>query len=272
MTANQIPETAHSPVMAPESGIIAVLPAAGKATRLGSIPCSKEILPLAPLRPGSFNPAPGSRVVIEDALHMLGECGVDSALIVTAPEKTDICAYLGAGPVGGVELGFLVCEDSPSVPHTLRSAVSEAGNRDMLLWFPDIVAEPRTLIRTLIADHRKSAADISLALVPSDRGEKVDIVSVDSSGSVLDIRPKPGKGISGWTWVAGLWSATFSAFLDRFVQSSGEAGREIYVGDVINAARRSHFIVQSVNFSSGRALDIGTPEDLARLWTDASRT
>ena len=258
--------------MARNPDIIAVLPAAGKATRLGPLPCSKEILPLRPDASGSHLPAPGSRVVIEDALHMLGENGIEKAIVVTAPGKEDIRAYLGDEPVGGVVTEFLVRENSPSVPHTLQTAIAATDDEHLIVWFPDILVSPRDVLSGLTAEHRNTDADVTLALVPSDRGDKVDIVSIDESGRVLGIRPKPGAGTSGWTWVSGLWSPRFSAFLDSWLaMRETTGGREIHVGDVINAACRENFIVHSVNFPNGKALDIGTPDDLARLWAGPSR-
>ena len=206
-------------------------------------------------------------MVAEDALHMLGDNGVESAIIVTAPDKTDLRARLGDGPVGGVGLTWLERTNSPSVPHTLQSARADVGSADVLLWFPDILVKPRNIVRALIAGHAQSGADVTLALVPSDRGDKVDIVSVDAANRILQISPKPGAGISGWTWVSAIWTAEFFAFLDEFVDARGEDdGAEIHVGDVINAGLDSNFIVRSVNFTDGSALDIGTPDDLARLW------
>ena len=257
--------------MARNPNIIAVLPAAGKASRLGPLPCSKEILPLQPDGKGSYAPLPGSRVVIEEALHMLGENGIDDAIIVTAPGKEDISAYLGDGPVGGVRLTYKVLANSPSVPHTLQTGIASRKEEDVLIWFPDILVTPRNVVSRLAARHRESGADVTLALVPSDRGDKVDIVDVDESGKVLAVSPKPGAGVSGWTWVAGMWSAGFTEFLGLQVsQGHARPGRENQVGDIINAACQDTFIVQSVNFPVVRALDIGTPDDLARLWAGSS--
>lgn len=258
--------------MTPKSDIIAVLPAAGKASRLGPLPCSKEILPLQPDGIGSYSPSPGSRVVIEDALHMLGENGIHDAIVVTAPGKEDIADYLGAGPVGGVRVSYRVRANSPSVPHTLLTACEDLQDEDILIWFPDILVSPRDAVSQLAATHAASAADVTLALVPSDRGDKVDIVECEESGRVLAIYPKPGAGVSGWTWIAGLWSAKFTAYLRRTVATlQPGAEREMHVGDIINAACEAHFIIQSVNFPTGKALDIGTPEDLALLWAEPSR-
>ena len=112
---------------------------------------------------------------------------------------------------------------------------------------------------------------INLALVPSVRGDKVDIVTIDDDERVVDIVPKPGPGISGWTWVAAAWSATFTDFMhEQTVASSEPRDREIYVGDVLNAARASGMTIKGVRFEHGWAIDIGTPDDfLGRATCDA---
>ena len=251
----------------PNLDVIAVLPAAGAGSRLGQIPCSKELVPMqrGPVDP--FRPAHGGRVIIEEALYGLGANGISAAVIVTAPGKDDIEARLGSGPVGGVHLTYLGRADSPSVPHTVQTALATAGGRNVLLWFPDILVKPVSLVRELMEAHRKSGADVTLALVPSHRGDKVDIISLDDCGEIEAISAKPGPGIHGWTWVTAIWTARFSAFLDHYVRSSGgPSGREWQMADVLNAGRNGKFIVRSLKFSDGKALDVGTPDDLDRLW------
>lgn len=214
-----------------------------------------------------FRAAPGDRVIIEEALHNLGANGISAAVIVTAPVKRDIEARLGSGPVGAVDLTFVSRADSPGVPHTVQAALQTAGGRNVLLWFPDILVRPASLVRELIEAHRGSGADVTLALVPSLRGDKVDIISLDECGEVEAIRAKPGPGIHGWTWVTAIWTARFSAFLDRFVCSGrGPVDREWQMADVLNAGLAADFIVRSVKFTDGSALDVGTPDDLTRLW------
>ena len=249
--------------------IVAVIPAAGQGTRLGDIPCSKEMLPLKPAVDDRFRPAPGSRVAIEDQIHVLAENGIRDAIIATAPDKKDIRDFLGAGPVCGVRLEHVIVENSPSVPHTIAAALPAAGARSLLLCFPDILVHPRDLLGAAITAHgaRERAAEVTMAHVPSDRGDKVDMVFADKHGNVLNIIPKPGPEHSGWTWVYALWSARFSAFLRQFLADAGQlAGPEIYVADVLNAGRNKGMMALGVFDQSGKALDIGTPDDLNRLW------
>jgi glucose-1-phosphate thymidylyltransferase len=247
--------------------IIALIPAAGRGTRLGQIPCSKELLPLIPTVGNPYAPWPGSRVAIEDTLYMLAENGVLSAVIVVAPEKTDIQPYLENFPCPDIDVRFVERASSPSVPHTLAAALADISGTEFALVFPDIVFSPRDTLRRLALQHATNGADITLALVPSDRGDKVDMVTTSPAGDVLDILPKPGAGRRGLTWIAALWNARFSAYLADFVARQKEVtAGEIHVSDVFNAARTDGLAVRALTIMDGKALDIGTPEDLEALW------
>lgn len=254
------------------SDCVALIPAAGKGSRLGELPCSKELVPLVPGAGSPYVAAPGTRVAIEDTLHVLGENGIREAIIVITAEKQDIPAYLGDGTKAGVALTYVVRAPSPSVPHTLASAAPEVGNRTVVLVFPDILYRPRDAVSRLLYRHRESGADLTLALVPSDRGDKVDLVDTDATGRVSGIRAKPGAGQRGWTWIAAAWGQRFTACLAAQVAGyNRRAAREPYVGDIVNAACRDGLTVLTLHIPDGAALDIGTPEDLERLWRHGFR-
>ena len=142
---------------------------------------------------------------------------------------------------------------------------------DVVLVFPDIIFRPHDAIRNIVSCRERTGADVALALVPSDRGEKVDLVSVKDTGEVLEIRSKPGSGHAGWTWVAAAWGRKFTEFLHEFVGRHGhsacsDTGGELYVADVLNDAIRQGLAVDSVKFGDGHALDIGTADDLELSW------
>ena len=74
---------------------MALIPAAGRATRLGDLPSSKEILPVDEV----IDPASGARrprAAIEHLLAALELAGVERGYVVLRPEKTDIPDYLVA--------------------------------------------------------------------------------------------------------------------------------------------------------------------------------
>ncbi len=245
---------------------VALIPAAGSGSRLGKLPFSKELLPLRPLANDPFVAAPGTPVAIEDSLQLLRENGVREAYIIVAQGKGDIAAYLEKTPVSGITVKFLCRESSPSVPHTLCTAIPHLAGRNAVLIFPDIVFHPRNIVERTIAEHLAHGVDVTLGLVPSTRGDKVDIVSCNRDGRVLNIRPKPGAGVSGWTWITATWSGRFSEFMTHHTNRRHRVNkRELYVGDVLNAAIQSGLSIGSMPIPQGAALDFGTTDDLKSL-------
>lgn len=246
-----------------------LIPAAGKGSRLGRLPFSKELLPIG--FAGVAGPGRGVLVAIENAIASLVENGVTRQHVIIAPGKWDIPAYLGDGSQLEASISYLIADASPSVPHSLDVAHRFVESCEVVLIFPDIVFQPRDAISELVTHRARSGADVALALVPSDRGDKVDIVSCNSAGDVMEIIAKPGADISGWTWVAANWNSKFTAFLHAHLRQTGRpdqprSQQELYVADILTAAISAGFTVQAVKFPDGDAIDIGTPDDLSRAW------
>jgi len=249
--------------------VTGLIPAAGRATRLGELPYSKELLPI-PARTDERDRA-GIRLAIENSVRFLLECGIRRQHVIIAPAKQDIPAHLGNGEHLGASIGYTEILDSPSVPHSLDAAFDSVAGNDVVLVFPDIMFEPRAEIAKFLSAQTPADIDILLALVPSTRGDKVDMVSVADDGLVDTVVPKPGTGTCGWTWVAAAWSPRFSRFMHQFLKESGPghapaADSELYVADVINAAIENGLVCQAGKFADGTAIDIGTPDDFVAVW------
>ena len=248
--------------------VIGLIPAAGKGTRLGTLPCSKEILPLGSLiNDDGGNAEHRIRVAIDHSLSALTVAGISRAVVVLAPHKRDIVAYLNKNKHHELNIEYVFTENSPSVPYSLDCAYVATRDQDVVLLFPDIIFTPANLVGDIVSRRVEAGADIALALVPSEKGDKIDIVAIDDDESVISVSPKPGVGISGWTWVAAAWSPAFTEFLHRWVASSSEraaaaAGRELYVADVINAAIDAELTATALSWSNGESWDLGTPGEL----------
>jgi glucose-1-phosphate thymidylyltransferase len=70
-------------------------------------------------------------------------------------------------------------------------------------------------------------------------------------------------------WSIAIWTARFTDYLHRFLESPALApaaasgrGRELYIGDVVQAAIDDGLEVQTVVFADGSILDVGTPASL----------
>lgn len=250
---------------------MALIPAAGHATRLGRIPTSKEILPLGTAR----DPVTGierPRAVIEYLLDSFGRAGIASGFLVTRPGKTDIADHLASLPNPEVSLEILELEESPSVPHTLDRAYAEIRGKRVALGFPDILLRPGDAYRHVADLQAGTDADLALGLFPTGQPWKADMVRLDDSGRVKGLVIKQPSGAPGdelrYTWSVAVWGPAFTELLHRFVGELGPTGklpeldREAYVGDVVTLALEQGLRVEATAFPDGDSLDIGTPEDL----------
>jgi glucose-1-phosphate thymidylyltransferase len=255
--------------------MIAVIPAAGSAERLGALPCSKAILPVG------FSQHPNGsgrvRVAIEDAIEALSRAGVSRLIILIGPDSLDIPAYLGSGAPWKMKIAYRIVEESPSVPFSLDQARPFVLDQDVVLTFPDTLFTPADAIERLVNKWCDSQADVLLALVPTDKGHKMDLVTKDDSDRVIQLDVKPGPGQSGWTWFAAVWNPRFTEFMHDELRDSlrqtghpaagtGERRRELGISDLINKAMSDAMDVQVVTFGDGSAHDIGTIDDLERSW------
>ncbi len=248
----------------PRRELVGLVPAAGRASRLGELlPASKEVLPVPSEDGGPARPA------CHDLLSAFALAGVDRAFVLLRDGKWDVPGTLGDGAAFGLHLAYVVLQPTPGVPFTLAAAAPFVQGADVALGFPDILLQPRDLLLRLRAHHDAGEADCSLALVPCDRPWASDVVGLDEAGRVTRIEIKSRAAGPAWTWVLAIWSPRFTDFLLRFVaehRDHPEAadGRELHVGDVLAAAIDHGLRVSALAADEGRSLDLGTPESLRR--------
>ena len=218
----------------------------------------------------------GTQLAIEYSVRFLLSCGIEQQQLAIAPTKRDITEFLGDGSRLGARISYTEIAESPGVPYSLAAACEQVTAGTVVLVFPDIMFEPRAAIAAYLGSFNPQEYDVALPLVPSTRGDKVDMVSLDRDDNVREICPKPGAGQHGWTWVAAAWSPAFRTFLKHFVNADAgttehRSGSELYVGDVINAAIAAGLSIKARKFASGEAIDVGTPDDLAAVWRQSSQ-
>ncbi len=252
--------------------VIALIPAAGQARRLGPLPCSKEVLAVGWHRQGGrLRP----KVVSQYLLERLRAAGIERAYLILRPGKWDIPAFLGDGTAAGMALGYLMMGPPYGSPYTLDQAYPFVAGRRIALGFPDIVFEPADAYARLLAHQERSGADVVLGLFPAQSPEKMDMVETDRQGRVREIHIKPRATALRLTWIIAVWTAAFSRFMHAHLAEILEAvragvypdrdrPREPHVGDVLRAALGAGMVVEALRFEQGWCLDIGTPKDLDR--------
>jgi glucose-1-phosphate thymidylyltransferase len=257
--------------------ILGLLPAAGRGTRVAPLPVSKEIFPVSP---GAQAARAGARprAACEYLLENMAAAGITQACVVIGTGKWDIPDYLQDGRRTGVRLAYVVIDASPGTPYTLDVATPFTRERMVALGFPDIIFQEPDAYARLTECHRDTRAEVVLGLFPAEKPNQCDMVEADAGGVVRRVAIKPKRTRLSRTWGIALWTPAFTAFLHAFVQrhaagnsSLAGARREIYVGDVIQAALDGGMPVRAVDVSSFPYLDIGTPEGLQRAMQGAFR-
>lgn len=247
------------------NNIIGLLPAAGRARRLGRLPCSKEIYPVAPAEE-----ATGSRTLksaAEFALEAFRAASIETAFIVLRPGKWDVLKYLADDSSSRVNTAYLTAPSSIGTPFTLDVAYPFVKDATVALGFPDILFAPQHIYVRLLERLDRTGADVVLGLFPARQPSKSDMVATDEAGNVTEVVIKPASTPLRHTWICAVWTPGFTAFQHEYlgrspVQASAQES-ELYVGDVIRAAMQEGLLVNSLFFAEGTYIDIGTPEALA---------
>jgi glucose-1-phosphate thymidylyltransferase len=160
--------------------IVGVVPAAGRATRLQPLPCSKELLLVR------------SKPIMDYLVERMRAAGVDELTVVTRPEKTDVIEH-------ALALGARVLQRRPrSVGESLAFGVESAQPDDVvLIGFPDTVWEPVDGFSRLV--DALGAHDAALGLFRTPELSRSDVVIVEDE-LVRAIEVKPASPSSDLIW------------------------------------------------------------------------
>jgi len=255
--------------------VIGLIPACGTASRLAPIPCSKEIYPIG-FGPRCKDGDPHPKVVCDYLLEKLRLAGISKAYIILRIGKWDIPAYFGDGKMLNMDIAYRVMDISLGVPYTLDSAYSFVKDAIVASGMPDIIFHPDDVFVRLLVRQAETNADVVLAVLPTDRTEKWDMVDLDEQGRIKQFVIKPPQTHLRYTWVVAVWTPVFTNFMHEYlvnqkdIEKQNNAKRnapkqkELYLGDVFQAAVYNEMNIDTVLFREGSCLDIGTPEDMIR--------
>jgi glucose-1-phosphate thymidylyltransferase len=190
--------------------------------------------------------------------------------------KWDIPEYFGDGKALSMHLAYLIMDLPFGVPYTLDQAYPFIQDSMVVFGFPDIIFQPDNAFVQLLARQAVTNADIVLGIFPAHQPRKMDMVDVNVNGRIRGIQIKPNRTDLKFTWIFAVWTSVFTDFMHEYILTcagqihkiraslKGEDQHEMFIGDVVQAAIDNGLLVQSVIFSDGRYLDIGTPSDLAK--------
>jgi glucose-1-phosphate thymidylyltransferase len=249
--------------------VVGLVPAAGQATRIAPLPCSKELYPLG-FRPVDEGRSLRPKVACHYLFEKMRLAGVAKAYIVLGEGKWDIPAYLGDGTILNMHLAYLIIRSSSGVPYTLDQAYPFVQDALVAFGFPDIIFQCEEAFVKLLTRQISSKPDVVLGVFPTSQPHKWDMVELDDHGRIRSIEIKPQQTLLRYSWSIAVWTPVFSRFMHEYLASiridnkhdNLSQGRELIVGDVIKAAIDHDLRVEGVTFPNDTCLDIGTPDDL----------
>lgn len=251
--------------------VVGIVPAAGWATRISPLPFSKELYPVGLRTTGSEGDANARpKVIAHYLLERMRFAGIRTAYVVLRQGKWDIPSYFNDGTaLLDMHLAYLMMRLPHGAPFTLDQAYPFVRDAMVALGFPDMVFWPQDAFAHVISRQAQTGADVVLGLAPCDRPHTADMVETDDTGRVRRFFIKQRETNLRYTWVVAVWTPTFTQFMHDYLGEairSGEATqRELFVGDVMQAAIDRGMQIDSVAFPTGGYVDIGSPEILERI-------
>lgn len=249
--------------------IVGLFPAAGKATHIAPLPCSKELFPVGFQNTAdskSVRPKPVGQYLLEHYRR----AGARRVHIVIRKGKWDIPEYFGDGSSLGLSLSYQIMNLPHGAPYTIDQAYDFVREATIVFGFPDILIEPQDAFPRLVAHLEETRADLALGLFPTDQPHLCDPIVFDDHGRIREILVKPPHSDLSFTWTIAAWTPSFTQFLHKqlFVQEQEAAEssyrQEVYMGHIINAALQAGLRVEGLHLPGARFLDIGVPENLVQ--------
>ncbi|MAT97140.1 MAG: hypothetical protein CL608_08360 [Anaerolineaceae bacterium] len=254
------------------SKLVGLFPAAGRGSRLGIIPCSKEIMPL-----GFQSSVKSTREIwspvttIETHLNAFHLAGVEQIGIVIGQDKWDIVRYLGNGERFGLPIAYFYQEQLLGMPFALDLAYAWVKDATILFSMPDTLITPLNSIAGLAKHHETNEADVTLGLFQTSTPQKFGMVELDASGAIVGFVDKPAKTDLKLMWGCAAWSPKFTQFMHDYLEESSIPDREVVLSDLFLAALKAGHHFEPYQLTNGHYHDIGTPESFQSAVYDLAR-
>jgi glucose-1-phosphate thymidylyltransferase len=214
---------------------VGVIPAAGYATRLQPLECSKEVYPV------------GGRPVMDFLVERMRAAPCTELRVVTRPEKLDVIR--NAARHGAT----VIRARPPTLADSILAGMSGLADDDVvLLGFPDSIWEPVDGFRQVVA-LLSAGWEIGLGLFRAVDLRRYEPALLEEPDRVVGIEFKPERPSSDWLWGCAAASAGALRGLE------GEAEPGVYFD-----RRCDEGVVGGVRLSESY-VDMGTPEGLSEL-------
>jgi glucose-1-phosphate thymidylyltransferase len=249
--------------------IVGLVPAAGFASRLAPLPFSKELFPVSldKFEPVSDSPV---KLVSHYLFAKLRLAEAQKVYVVIRDKKMDLPRYFLDGSCVGLNLAYIVIDETQGVPYTVDSAFPFINNAIVLFGFPDILFRPRNAFKQIVDRLMVVDADVVIGLFDLFPSQLTDRIEVGTDGDVtgFDIRTTGPDSSRGWA--IAVWTPIFTRFLHEYLitspryQNQNIPSQDIFLAHVFQAALKERININSVYFTGCNFWDIGTPQGLQK--------
>ena len=257
--------------------IVGLIPAAGQATRLSHLPCSKELFPIGwhVDRKDQVKP----KVVSQYLLEKYKAAGIRKCYFILRKGKWDIPQYYGDGDIVDMDIAYLMMNLPHGHPFTLDQAFPFTQNSLVAFGYPDILFAPDDGFVQLVKKQKETNADVVLGIFPIREGQRwTDILEFDERLRIKTISlADPSNATQRIGWSIAVWTPAFSSFMHEFLLSAlndnrltAADGKEYTLNHIFQAALDGGVSMDYVVFESGFVHDVGTPGDLFTALLDES--
>jgi dTDP-glucose pyrophosphorylase len=224
----------------------AIVPAAGRGTRIQPLAFSKELLPVGSR---TENGVERPCAVSEYLLDRMVRGGANKICFVISPGKSDILTYFGHA-YAGATIVYAVQTRPAGLCDAVFAAHSLCGpDEPVIVGLPDTIWFPETALAHLPDDL------LSFLLFPVDHPEFFDAVATDGADRVQEIQVKRSDATSNWIWGAFKMPGSVFADLRRLWITRNFADE--YFGTLVNAYLAAGG--KAVGIKAGESyVDVGT--------------
>lgn len=242
--------------------IVAIIPAAGKAKRLASLPFSKELFPVS-IKGDDGEVTVISKYLINNLLH----AGIENLNFVIRHEKSDIIKHYKGGLDLSCHISYHIAEYEYGVPFSINQVYPFIKNNNVAFGFPDIYIKPLDLFERLKNSFKQNNnIDVLLGLIPISDYRSWDMVELDEDNKVQNICLHNDSGESlKYGWCIALWRPSFSSFLNNYIEEKLVSETEIEleknefsIGSIFQKAIEAGLNVKGLPFDDAICIDAGT--------------
>ncbi len=245
---------------------LGIMPAAGLGTRLYPFKGAKELLPLGQqVIDGIIRP----KLVSQYGLEAMSLAGINNVIMpITSKKKAAFNECLSNGKKVGVDISYLIINNSLSMVETIARALKGHRNERIFFGMPDTCVLPTDCFVQLLEEHEKHGSCLSLGLFQTSEPHKYGMIKTDSHNRVFYHKDKPNNTSAEYMWGIAIWEPVFSDFiLKNIAKFTEEKTGELTFGDVMDRFMNNNTIY-GFTIKRGRYYDVGTYDGYKKAVTE----